>query len=83
MSASRSPKRRHGAKAAAAARAPTGKRCAASGKIRYPRRAMAAQALHRAAKHYGHGHLTGVYKCPHCRDFHMTSKPQRPAKIEA
>jgi hypothetical protein len=55
---------------------------ASGGKLTYPRRKQALSAMNetRARDPRGNGELpVAVYRCPWCRGWHMTSKPQRPS----
>jgi hypothetical protein len=74
MSSSRSPKRRKHSKIAVGG--PNHRRyCTASGKYSYPTKKAALSAAAQSQKHAVAELHT--YKCPFCRDFHITSQPRR------
>lgn len=58
-------------------------KCAATGKLRYRSQIDAGIALGRAIQARtvaGNEHVEcRTYRCPSCGDWHLTSKPQRPA----
>lgn len=53
--------------------------CKRSGKVRYRDRRQAVDALQviQAQRPDGH-HECRVYRCPHCRGWHLTSQPLQP-----
>jgi hypothetical protein len=52
------------------------KRCEASGKRRFPTKLDALTAAS-SLTHAGKAREARPYVCPHCKDWHLTSKPER------
>jgi len=55
--------------------------CPVTGKLDYPDRAAALQALRKVRARRSHAHKTkegSVYRCPECRNWHLSSPRGKP-----